>query len=84
MHSFSLVVVHRLLIAVAFLVVEQGLQSAGSVLVTWYMVLVVLWHVGSSQTSNGTGVPCIARQILNNWTTREVHPFLILNAEKLS
>ena len=28
-------------------------------------------HVGSSQTSNGTGVPCIARQILNNWTTRE-------------
>ena len=28
-------------------------------------------HVGSSQTRDQTGVPCIARQILNHWTTRE-------------
>ena len=30
------------------------------------------WHVGSSQTRDWTCVPCISRQILNQWTTREV------------
>ena len=28
-------------------------------------------HVGSSQTRDRTLVPCIVRQILNHWTTRE-------------
>ena len=31
------------------------------------------WHVdNSSLTRDQTHVPCIARQILNHWTTREV------------
>ena len=34
--------------------------------------LVASWHVESSQTRDGTGVPCIGRQILKHWTTREV------------
>ena len=29
-------------------------------------------HVPSSQTRDPTRVPCIRRQILNQWTTREV------------
>ena len=35
------------------------------------MGLAALWHVGSPQTKDGTSVPCITRQILNHWTTRE-------------
>ena len=35
------------------------------------MRFVVLQHIGSSQTRDCTGVPCIARWILNLWTTRE-------------
>ena len=31
-------------------------------------------HVGSSQTRDGTYVPCIGRWILSHWTTREVPP----------
>ena len=38
----------------------------------WCMGFVVPWHVGSSQTRNQTPVSCIARWILNHWTTREV------------
>ena len=34
--------------------------------------LAALWRVGSSQTRAQTCVPCIGRQILNHWTTREV------------
>ena len=34
--------------------------------------IVALWHVESSRSRNQTGVPCIGRQILNHWTTREV------------
>ena len=37
----------------------------------WCMGLVAPWHVGSSQTRDHTHVPCIGRQILNHWTTRE-------------
>ena len=33
--------------------------------------LVASRHVGSSKTRDRTGVPCVARQILNHWTTRE-------------
>ena len=38
----------------------------------WFTGLVATWHVGSSRTRDGTCVPCIGRQILNHWTTREV------------
>ena len=32
-----------------------------------------LWHVGSSWSRDWTRVPCLSRQILNHWTTREVY-----------
>ena len=71
-HGLSLVVVCGLLIAVASLVADHGLQSA------WASVVVVsvdaLGHVESSQARDRTHVPCIGRQILNPWTTREVLP----------
>ena len=35
------------------------------------MGLVALKHVGSSQIRDRTRVPCIGRQILNHWATRE-------------
>ena len=38
--------------------------------------VVALRHVGSSQTRDGSGVSCIARQILNHWTTREAPDFV--------
>ena len=38
----------------------------------WFMGLVAPWHVDSSQTRDQTHVPCIGRQILNHWTSREV------------
>ena len=37
----------------------------------WGSGLVAPQHVGSSWTTDRTGVPCIARQILNHWTNRE-------------
>ena len=37
------------------------------------------WHVGSSQTRDGTGVPCTTVQILNHWNTREAPKFLSFN-----
>ena len=37
-----------------------------------------LWHVGSSQTRDWSHIPCIGRQILNHWTTREIPPSIIL------
>jgi len=68
--AFSLVVVCGLLIAVASLVADHGLQSA------WASVVVVsvdaLGHVESSQARDRTHVPCIGRQIPNHWTTRTV------------
>ena len=39
--------------------------------------LVALWHEESSWTRDRTCVPCIARHILNLWTTREVHIVII-------
>ena len=38
----------------------------------WYTGLVALWHAESSWTRDQTRVPCIGRQILNHWTTRQV------------
>ena len=32
------------------------------------------WHVRSSWTRDQTSVPCVARQTLNHWITREVTP----------
>ena len=37
----------------------------------WHMGFVAPRHMGSSWTRDRTGVPCIARQILYLWTTRE-------------
>ena len=50
----------------------QQLWLAGSVVQAqqlWHMVLVALWHVGSSWTRDRTRVPCVGRQILNHCTT---------------
>ena len=44
------------------MVVACGLHGGG-------MGLVALQYVGSFQTRDVTGVPCIARRILNHWTT---------------
>ena len=41
----------------------------------WCKGVVAPRHVGSSKTRDRTYVPCIGRQILNHWATREVpHP----------
>ena len=37
-------------------------------------------YVGSSWTRDRTGVPCIARQILNHWATREAQSLFLINA----
>ena len=65
------VAVCGLLIAVASLVVEHGLQVHG-LQQLWRTGLVALWHVGSSQTRAQTRIPCIGRRILNHCATREV------------
>ena len=39
--------------------------------------LVALWHVESSWTRDGTCIPCVGRHILNHWTTREVHHYVL-------
>ena len=76
--GYSLVVVHRLLIAVASLVVEKGsrvqtpdcrLQSADSVVVAHGLSCSVACGIFLDQGSNR--VSCIGRRILNHWTTRE-------------
>ena len=58
------VVAVRGLISCGLRALELWLSSCGA-------VLVVLQHVGSSWTRDRTSVPCIARWILNHWTTRE-------------
>ena len=67
--GLSLVVVPRLLTVVASLVSEHGLRAC-RLQELWCMRLVAPWHVESSQTRDGTLVPCIDRGILNHWTTR--------------
>ena len=54
--GYSLIALHELL-------------SAGSVVVTHRII--GSRHVGSSQTRDGTHVPCIGRWVPNHWTTRE-------------
>ena len=45
----------------------------------WYLGLIALQHVDSSQTRDQTRVPCIGRQVLIHWTTREVHHSIFLD-----
>ena len=69
--GLSLVMASRgyFLVAVASLVAEYRLEGTGSLVVAQGSV--TLRYVGSSRTRDGTGVCCVARQILNCWTTRE-------------
>ena len=69
--GLSLVMVSRgySLVGVASLIAEYRLESAASSVVAHGSV--TLRHVGSSRTRDGTGIRCVARQILNCWTTRE-------------
>ena len=59
----SLVLVQELLVALVSLVEAPEPWGTGSI--DWRTGLVVLWHVGSSQTRVQTCVPCIGRQILS-------------------
>ena len=65
----------------ALVVAARGLSSCGAqapVVVAHCLGLVAPRHVGFSQTRDRTRVPCIGRQILNHWTTREVlFPYLL-------
>ena len=85
------VAVRGLLVAVAPLIAEHGLQahrlqqlwlvsSRAQAQQLWHTGLVALRHVGSSWTKARTRVPCIVRWILNYCATREAPPtsFLIL------
>ena len=76
------VAVRRLLIAVASLIVEHGLQVRGlqqlwltgsraQAQQLWHTSLVALRHVGPSRTRARTRVPCIGRRILNHCATGE-------------
>ena len=65
------VVEHGLLIVVASLLAEHGLQAC-RLQQLWLTGLVAPQHVGSSRTRAQTRVPCIGRRILNHCTTREV------------
>ena len=66
--GYSLAVVHRLLIAVASPVAKLGLQGV--------RVSVVVARGLSCSLACGI-IPCIGRQILNHWTTREIsHSYL--------
>ena len=58
------------LLIVGASLVEHGLQECG---LQWlqHVGLVAPWQVGSSWTRDRTLVPCIGKQILNHWTTRE-------------
>ena len=60
----------RLLIAVASLVAARRLQSRGSVVVVHGLRCPATSGIFLDQRLNP--VPCIGRQILNHWTTREV------------
>ena len=62
--GYSLVLVHRLLIVVAFLV-EHGPWGVTQQL--WCMGLVTPQHVESSWTRDRTRVPCLSRWILSRY-----------------
>ena len=54
-----------------------GLSCGTQDLSLGHVALVAPQHVGL--TRDRTGVPCIAGQILNQWTTREVPEFCLLH-----
>ena len=59
----------RFLLQGLLLLRSTGSRLSGSVVVP--MRLVALRRVGSSRTRDWTRVPCMDKQILNQWTTRE-------------
>ena len=73
----SLLVVRGLLIAVSSLVAEHGL--VGRLQQLQLADFAAPQHVGSSQLRDRTRVPCIDRQILNHWTTREIQVAVFFN-----
>ena len=72
----SLVGARELLIATASLVAEHGLQGMGASVVL-ALRLGCPWHVESPWITGRTHVPCIGRQILNHWITREILAFYL-------
>ena len=48
-----------------------GMWALESWLSSWHRGLAVSQHVGSSGTRDRTRVPCIGRQILHHWATKE-------------
>ena len=48
-----------------------SLEREGSVVTAHGLLLLAVWNL-SSLIRDRTHVPCMARQILNHWTTREV------------
>ena len=65
--GYSLVLLHRLLIAVASLVTEHRLVDSGVVAHRPSS----LQHAGSSWTKDQTHVPCAGKQTVHLWATRE-------------
>ena len=60
------------LVAVQWLLLPWSTGSGTGLRWLWRVASVAVEHVDSSQTREGTWVPCIGRQILNHWTTGEV------------
>ena len=72
-HGFSLVVMSG---------GNSSLQCVGFSLL-WLLTLgrrdsSAPWHMRSSRTRDWTHVPCIGRQILSHWTTREVFSWIFI------
>ena len=65
----------------ASLIAEHKLEGMGAQWL-WHKGLTALQHVGSSQIKGQTHVPCMGRQILNHWTTREVLNIFKLMSQK--
>ena len=68
--GFSLVVVRRLLIAVASLIAEHELGCLGSAVAAWGLSCPLACGIFPDQDS--THVPSIGRRIFNQWTIWEV------------
>ena len=60
--GYSLVTLHGLLVVVASLLEEHGLQGTWAQYL-WLTGLVALQHVGVSWTRDGTHIPCTGSQI---------------------
>ena len=74
------VAVCGVLIAVASLVAECGLQ-ARRLQQLWHTGLAAPRHMGSSPTRARTCVPCIGRRILNHCATREARRWPLLKTK---